>query len=307
MHPSLNVTRLLGMAVLAVTCAGAAAVAAAPTTIRLFPAKAPGEMGDIAPEKDNTPPDGKKPGVLMVTNVSEPSLTLFPAASDKGNGAAVIIAPGGGYRFLSWDLEGEEIARDFNAQGVTAFVLKYRVPLRTFDPGAKLPLMDAQRAVSLVRSRAKEWGVNPDKIGLLGFSAGGNLAAKAAAQYEHRAYEAIDAIDQVSCRPDFSVLIYPGGIKDGQDPTRLAPEYAPNAKTPPTFLAVASDDKGCVDDTVLYFMAAKAAGVKSELHVYTQGGHGFGARAPRVGVTASWPTRCAEWMRTVGILPTAAR
>src|SRR5579872_4857494 len=169
--------RPLLMLLAAAMLAGAALADSSPTVVRLWPGKAPGDQGDVAAEKNNVPPDGKKTGVLMVTNVSEPSLTLFPAPKDKATGTSVIIAPGGGYRFLSWDLEGEEVARAFNQHGVTAFILKYRVPLGPSDPDAKLPLMDGQRAVSLVRSRASEWGLDPHRVGLLGFSAGGNLAA----------------------------------------------------------------------------------------------------------------------------------
>lgn len=297
--------RAVTLAALAVACA-VAPVLAASAPIPLFPAKAPGEQGPVEAEKFILPPDGKKPDVQRLTNVSEPSLTVFPAAADRANGTALIIAPGGGYSILAWDLEGEEVARRFNDFGVTTFLLKYRVPLRSHDPQAQLPLMDAQRAVSLVRSRAKEWGVDPKKVGLLGFSAGGNLAAHTSTQYEQRAYPAADAIDQVSCRPDFTVLIYPWKLLDPKDHAQLAPRLKVTANTPPTFVAVAADDKLCVDDAVRYWQELKTAGVKNELHVYNNGGHGFGLR-PRAGAAASWPERCAEWLRTVGVLPPTSR
>jgi acetyl esterase/lipase len=185
---------------------------------------------------------------------------------------------------------------------VTAFVLKYRVPTRSFDSGNRLALMDAQRAVSLVRSRAKEWELDPAKIGFLGFSAGGHLGARLENSGDDRAYPAADESDRASARPDFAVLIYPGGLTEHQDSTRLVPEVQVSAKTPPTFVAVAADDAGCADCSVRYWQALKAASVKSELHVYTSGGHGFGMR-PSAGTAATWPERAAEWLRTLRILP----
>jgi acetyl esterase/lipase len=282
----------------------AAALSAAPgparaedahPVIRLWTGKAPGEAPTSEPEKSGA----------QVTNVVDPTLTFYAAPKDHNTGAVVIIAPGGAYRFLSWDLEGTEVARKFNESGVNAFILKYRVPLGPNDPGARLPLMDGQRSISLVRNRASEWGIDPHKIGFLGFSAGGNLGAKVSNQFDHRAYDAADAVDQVSCRPDFAVLIYAGMPLDPSQPSKLPVGMAPSSQTPPTFLAVAADDNGCRPCTVQYFLAANAAGVKSELHVYTSGGHGFGLR-PRVGATATWPDRCVEWMRGIGILPGAA-
>jgi acetyl esterase/lipase len=262
-------------------------------TLRLWPGQSPGEQGPVEPEKAD--PE-------RVTNVSEPTLTIFPAPREKATGVGLIIAPGGAYQFLSWSLEGTEIARWFNNVGVTAFVLKYRVPRRSFDPGSKLPLMDAQRAVSLVRQRAKEWDLDPARIGFLGFSAGGHLGANLAGNSEQRAYEAVDEGDKTSCRPDFTVLIYPGGLLDPKDPARLAPEMHLSRSTPPTFIAVAADDKGCTESSLRYFQALQATAVPSELHVYAGGGHGFGIR-PRAGVSATWTDRCADWLRTIKILP----
>lgn len=270
--------------------------------IRLFPGAAPGEQGAIDPEQHQLPPAGSRGGIHKVTNVSEPALAHFPAPREKATGAALVVAPGGGYSFLSWDLEGEEIARWFNQVGVTVFVLKYRVPRRTFDAANRLPLMDAQRAVSLVRHRAKEWGIDPQRIGLLGFSAGGHLTAHASTHFDRRAYSATDAIDQVSCRPDFAVLIYPGGLLDRTDPTKLAPEMRVSASTPRSFIAVAGDDNGCLAPSIRYWSALRSAGVDAELHVYAGGGHGFGLRE-RAGTAATWPDRCADWMRVSGFLP----
>jgi acetyl esterase/lipase len=272
------------------------------TPIRLWPGKAPGEQGEIPPEKATPPADGKDPVIQQLTNVSDPSLAVFPAPADKANGTALIVAPGGGYNFLAWDHEGEQIARWFNGAGVTAFVLKYRVPRRSHDPDTLLPLMDAQRAVSIVRHRAAEWKIDPQKIGMVGFSAGANLAVNASNHADRRAYEAMDEADRASCRPDFAVLIYPGGLLDRQDHTRLAAAMQPSKETPPSFVAVASDDRGSAEGSIRYFLALREAGVKSELHVYAGGGHGFGIRA-RAGAAATWPERCVDWMRGLGFLP----
>jgi acetyl esterase/lipase len=271
------------------------------STIRLWSGKAPGEQAAIEPEKE-TRAAGNPNEVQRVTNVSDPVLAVFPAPAEKRTGAAIIIAPGGAYQFLSWAHEGEEIARWYNGQGVTAFVLKYRVPTRAHDPGNRLALMDAERSVSLVRSRAKEWGVDPAKIGFLGFSAGGHLGVNLEVNWKQRAYDAADAADQVSARPDFVILIYPGGMMDKSDPTKIAATMRPTADTPPTFLAVAADDKGCAEPTVRYFLALREVGVPSEMHVFASGGHGFGMRAS-AGTASTWPQRSADWLRTISVLP----
>lgn len=269
--------------------------------IRLFVGAAPGEQGPIEAEQHTLPPAGSKGGIHKIINVSEPALSVFAAPREKANGTALIVAPGGGYSFLSWDLEGTEIARRFNQEGATVFVLKYRVPKRSFDPTNRLPLMDAQRAISLVRHRAKEWGIEVNRIGFLGFSAGGHLAAHVSTNSDQRAYSATDAVDAVGCRPDFAVLIYPGGLLDKADPAKLAKEMRVSAETPRSFIAVAGDDKGCLDPSIRYYSALRAAGVSAELHVYAGGGHGFGLRE-RAGTAATWPDRCADWMRASGLL-----
>ncbi|MGV3722064.1 MAG: alpha/beta hydrolase [Actinomycetota bacterium] len=288
----MKLQRLLTLTALLFACSAPAQAAPETPVVRLWADNAPGEQGAIAPEESTG---------ARVTNVSVPTLTVFAPEKGKATGVAVIIAPGGAYQFHSWEMEGTEIARWFSDRGVTSFVLKYRVPRRSFDPDNKLPLMDAQRAVSLVRSRAKEWGVDPQKIGMLGFSAGGHLAANASNNPDRRAYPVADEIDQVSCRPDFAVLIYPGALLKRDDPSQLAPEMRVSAATPPTFVAVAADDKGCADCSVRYWQAVKAAGVKSELHVYATGGHGFGMR-PRAGNAATWPQRTYDWLQGIGIL-----
>ncbi len=276
---------------------------APPTTFDLWPARPPGEAGTIGAEQAKTQDRGGKPVVVNLTNVSVPTLAVYPAARDRNSGVAVVVCPGGGYTNLAWDHEGEQVAAWLNSVGVTAALLKYRVPRREGTPANQPPpqaLMDAQRAIGLVRSRAAEWEVDPGKVGILGFSAGGHLAAWASTNAEKRTYEPVDAADKLSCKPDFAVTIYPGGmLKRGTD--QLSPEIRVASDTPPTFLAVASDDKGSIESTVLYYLALERAGVAAELHVYETGGHGFGLR-PTGKNSATWPARCEDWMRDRGLI-----
>jgi acetyl esterase/lipase len=237
---------LLGLSVAVVLAYGAAGRGAEkPLTLDVWPGKPPGDKGDVGAEKV----EGSKPGaapVKRITNVSRPTLTVFKPAKDKDTGAAILVAPGGGYNILAWDLEGEEVAAWLNTIGVTGVVLKYRVPRREGTPkGAPPPqaLMDAQRAMSLVRSKAGEWGLDPKRIGMLGFSAGGHLTAWTSTNFDKRAYEPMDEVDKVSCRPDFAVLLYPGYLV-ARDKDELSPEIRVTKTTPPAFFAHAGDD-GC--------------------------------------------------------------
>ncbi len=302
---------ILGFCLVAPFLAVAPARAAddAPAKFDLWPGKPPGESGVTGPEQAKTQDRAGRAVVTSLTNVSAPTLTVYPAPRDKNTGVAVVVCPGGGYTNLAWDHEGEQVAAWLNSIGVTAALLKYRVPRREGTPRDQPPpqaLMDAQRAMGLVRSKAKGWDVDPGKVGILGFSAGGHLAAWASTDSEKRSYEPVDDADKLGSKPDFAVTIYPGGLlKRGTD--QLSPEIRVTSDAPPTFLAVASDDRGSVDSTVLYYLALKRAGVPAELHVYESGGHGFGLR-PTGKNAATWPARCEEWMRDRGLLkPTAAK
>jgi acetyl esterase/lipase len=273
-----------------------------PAVLNVWPGKVPGETGDIGPEKLQEPRPGQKK-VERLTNVSKPTLTVYRPAKDRDTGAAVVIAPGGGYSILAWDLEGVEVARWLNSIGVTGIVLKYRVPRRPGQPRNKPPLgplQDAQRAISLVRSKASDWGIDPNRIGMLGFSAGGHLTASTATNFDKRAYEPVDAVDEVSCRPDFAVLVYPAYLADRKTLT-LNPEIRVSAKTPPCFLVQASNDPIPAENSVAMYLALKKAKVPSELHIYTRGGHGFGLR-PSKDPCSTWPARCGQWMQSQGIL-----
>ncbi|HEX3658473.1 MAG TPA: alpha/beta hydrolase [Pirellulales bacterium] len=276
----------------------------------------PGEVLNVWPDKAPNEPDkipeeahamGKTGESERIENVSQPTLAIYRPAADANNGAALLIAPGGGYRMLAWNKEGLEIAQWANSLGMTAVVLKYRVPRRSDQPasGAPLqPLQDAQRALSMIRSRASNWGINPKKIGMIGFSAGGSLTANLSTNSEKRAYPAIDAIDQTSCRPDFAVLIYAGGIVD-KETGKLSPQFQVTKQTPPMFFAVAGDDLSAADNSIKLYQAERAAGLPAELHVYARGGHGFGLRAAAGSGAVTWPTACQVWLRDIGMLPSA--
>jgi acetyl esterase/lipase len=274
-------------------------IAADPPAINVWPGKVPGETKEIGPEEFRPPQPNQKADVKRLTNVSQPTLTMFQPANGKRNGTGLIICPGGGYSILAWDLEGTEVAEWLNSLGVTAFVLKYRVPRREGDTANKLPLMDGQRAVSLVRSKASDYGLDPQRIGILGFSAGGNLAAGVCLRYGERPYEKLDAIDDISCRPDFGVLVYTAYLVDNDG--KLKPEYQPTSDSPPMFFAHALDDRITPDSSIALTRALKAVGVKAELHVYDSGGHGFGLRKSEFPVH-TWPARCGEWLAHRGLL-----
>lgn len=266
-----------------------------PELIQLWPGQAPGETAPGGEDKM------EKGGVV---NVTRPTLAVYRPAKDKDTGAAIVVAPGGGYRMLAITHEGTDVASWLTSIGVTAVLLRYRVPRRPDDAEDKLPLQDAQRAVSLVRSKAAEWGVDSARIGFLGFSAGGHLTANVSTNYDRRAYDAIDDADKASCRPDFAVLVYPGGILDKQDKTKLRDQIRVSKDTPPSFLVVSTDDNGSAPGTLVLYQALRAAGVAAELHVYATGGHGYGMRKMDKPC-ATWPLRCEEWLRSRGLLKTA--
>ncbi|MDX1948117.1 MAG: alpha/beta hydrolase [Pirellulaceae bacterium] len=267
--------------------------AAEPEVLSLWPKDPPGES-PMGPEAEMPARPGQKGNVIRLTNINRPTLTVY--RPEKPNGAAVIICPGGGYSILAWDLEGTEVAEWLNKLGVTGIVLKYRVPAK--EPRTA-PQQDVQRAVALVRSKRDQWQLDPERIGVLGFSAGGNLAARACLQYSKRLYDAVDAADQASCRPDFGVLIYPAYLAD--DAGQLKPEFAPTSQAPPIFFAHAYDDGVKAENSIALFLALKQAKVPAELHVYSTGGHGFGLR-PSEHPVSTWPDRCRDWLVRSGVL-----
>ena len=281
--------------------------AGGPKQIPLWPNGAPGEKGDIGVEADTTKPNGDLVAgrrVIRLGNVSVPTLAVYQPDPAKKTGAAVVVFPGGGYNILAMDLEGTEVCEWLNSIGVTGVLVKYRVPARKGLPRYAAPLQDAQRALGLVRTHAAEWGIDPHRVGVLGFSAGAHLSAALSNNYESRVYPALDTADQANCRPDFAVLVYPGGLTQRETADKLGPEVTPSAKTPPTFLVQAEDDPVRVENSLLYFQALKTAKVPAEMHLYAKGGHGYGLRATENPVTR-WPALVEAWMRGLGVLPAA--
>jgi acetyl esterase/lipase len=267
--------------------------------IPLWPDRAPGETNTVSTERDTSKPGERLVAgqpVIRLGNVSQPSLTLYRPEAGKDNGAAVLVCPGGGYSILAWDLEGTEVCDWLNSIGVTGVLLKYRVPKR--EQG---PLQDAQRALGLVRHRAKEFGLDPHRIGVLGFSAGGNLCAELSANCGGRAYPAVDDADAASCRPDFQILIYPAYLVQKEEPGKISPQVAVTTNTPPAFIVMAADDPVHVENALVYTLALRQSKVPVELHVFPTGGHGYGLRRTKEPIT-TWPDRAADWMKSRGWL-----
>ena len=287
-------------------CIVSRARAAEPIVIDVWPGKAAeDDTSTIGEEKWLDPRPGDK-WQKWVTNVTRPTLTIYRPPHDKDNGAAALICPGGGYHALMWDLEGEEVAAWLNSLGMTGIILKYRCPRRAGEIEAvppSGPLKDAQRAISLVRSKATDWNIDPRRIGMIGFSAGGHLVGATATNFSHRSYKPVDDIDRVSCRPDFGIMAYPGYFYQ-IDKQRLSPTVHVVSDVPPVFFVHASDDPvngSEVENSVMFYLALKRAGVPCELHVYASGGHGFGVRQNN-GPCSGWTKVAAEWLARSGIL-----
>jgi acetyl esterase/lipase len=230
-------------------------------------------------------------------------MTVY-SPNGKNTGAAVVVFPGGGYNCLAIDLEGTEICDWLTSRGITAVLLKYRVPTpRREAYGASLPaLEDAQRTLGLVRFHAAGWHINPNKIGVIGFSAGGHMVAATSTHFNKRSYPAVDAADQESCRPDFAIACYPGHLWGGDEDLNLNPNVPVTTNTPPTFLLQAEDDHvDGVEQSLVYYIALKNAGIPVEMHLYAQGGHGFGLRPTKFPITR-WPQLVETWLRTIGMI-----
>jgi acetyl esterase/lipase len=297
--------RCVPWALLLIVANALAVSAAEPLVVDLWPGKAPGDVGIKGEEYSRVyeSPILKGP-TRLITNVTRPSITVYSPPKEKNNGTAMLICPGGGYHDLFWELEGEEVAAWLNSRGMTGIILKYRCPRRPGDIKGEPPLgpqIDAQRAVSLVRSRAEEWGIHPGRIGMVGFSAGGHLALATAAGFEKRKYEAIDDIDKTSCRPDFAVCCYSGYLKV-KDKDEIPPGIKLAARTPPVMLLHSSDDKiSEPENSVLMYLALKRAGISAELHVYSTGDHDFGVRQ-NDKLPSSWTGLCERWLRSHQLL-----
>ena len=268
-------------------------------SILLFPQGAFGETTKLVEKSSSEGDTVGDATVLRVTNVSEPTITIYPAPEEHATGTAMIVCPGGGYQILAYDLEGTEICDWLNEIGITAVLLKYRVPRRTGLQKHEAPLQDVQRALSYVRSKAEELNVSPNHIGVMGFSAGAHLATMASTHFAERTYPATDDIDKVSCRPDFCLLVYPAYL-DGET-FKLAPEIKISSQIPPTMMVQAEDDKAYVNSSLFYYYALKEAGVPAWLHLYSKGGHGYGLRDTGASVN-EWPNRAEDWFRELGFI-----
>jgi acetyl esterase/lipase len=247
-----------------------------------------------------------------VRNVSRPTLTVY-SPKDGNTGAAVVVFPGGGYQVLAIDLEGTEVCDWLTAKGITCVLLKYRVPRSgpswqpdcrcRINPKPQPALQDAQRAMGLVRLHAAEWRIDPHKVGVLGFSAGGHLVAAISNEFRQRSYRVLDAADQESCRPDFAVALYPGHLwVPGRGRLGFNPDLHVTRTTPPTFLLQAETDSvDNVNQALAYYVALKDAGVPVEMHLFTDGGHAFGLRRTKDPIT-EWPDLVEKWLRTIGVI-----
>ena len=283
------------------------------TQVPIWPGTAPDAQPSAAPEAAGTVEQNHVAGRpwTYVSNVSQPTMTVY-SPQGKNTGAAVIVFPGGGYNILAIDLEGTEVCDWLNGKGITCVLLKYRVPDSGPHhdpncrceryPAAPLALEDAQRTVSLVRSRAREWQIDAHKVGVLGFSAGGHLSVAVSTHFTERAYKPVDSIDKESCRPDFAVVLYPGHLWSDEKKFELNPDIQVTQNTPPTFLLQAADDPvDNVNNTLVYYIALKNAHVPTELHLYAHGGHAFGLRRTEQPIT-EWPALVERWLRTIGMV-----
>ncbi|MCB1099739.1 MAG: alpha/beta hydrolase [Verrucomicrobiae bacterium] len=273
--------------------------------INIWPNQPPGEPREIGEEQDMTKDTdsliaGRR--IIKLGNVTTPQAHVYLAPEAKRSGASVVICPGGGFSILAWDLEGTEVAQWLNELGITAIVLKYRVPTRDQNPMWMAPAQDTQRAVSIARHHAGDWHLDPDKVAVLGFSAGGAAAIKTALA-EQRYYDPVDAADAEACRPNRAILIYSGGLPADPDKTSDAkPERIDRVKpsSPPMFLAHAFDDFVPVEGTARLMLELKKANVPSELHIYDAGGHGYGLRKRDDLPVTTWTAPCEAWLRRAG-------
>jgi acetyl esterase/lipase len=289
--------------VAALVVSSAAFLAAQQQTLPIWPNGNPEPSNITGPEYDPTTDanrivSGKV--TIRYTNVSHPTLAIFPADSAKNTGAGAVVFPGGGYDHLAYNIEGTEVCDWLNSIGVNCAVLKYRVPEKGRFPDNAEDLEDAQQAMRIVRSHAREWHIDPDRIGVVGFSAGGNLAALLSTHFDYQGKNV--PASAVSARPDFQIVIYPGGIRARGPDGKLDPTFKPTPQVPPTLLVQAENDNVAhVETSLVYFQALKDAGIPAELHIYTEGGHGFGLRPTALPISR-WPQLAETWLHTTQIL-----
>jgi acetyl esterase/lipase len=273
------------------------------TQIPIWPKGAPGAKVNLPAEVDTTTSKDNliagKP-LMRLGNVLNPTVTLYQPTS-RPTGAAIVVFPGGGYHILAMDLEGTEVCDWLTNSGIACVILKYRVPDSGPYPKSSAALQDAQRAVGLVRSHASEWHIDPNRIGVLGFSAGAHLAAALSTHYDQRLYDAVDSADSLSCRPDFAVIVYPGYLAIAEENFAPNAEIHPTGKAPPSFIVQSEDDPVHIENSTVYFLALKNAKVPAELHIYADGGHGWGLRPTNQPVT-HWPKLVETWLHTIHVI-----
>jgi acetyl esterase/lipase len=275
-----------------------------PMVVDVWPGETPGDIGIPGEEKTRVYQSAIVGPTKLITNVTKPTLTIYPPPRETNTGTAVVICPGGGYWDLFWEIEGEEVAAWLNSIGVTGIILKYPVPRRPGEARTDPPVgpqLDAQRAMSIVRSRAAEWKIDPTRIGIIGFSAGGHLALATAIGFAHRTYPRIDATDDVSCRPDFAILCYSGFLK-AKEKDEIWPGLQIPPNTPPVLLTHASDDKiSNSEHSAIMYLALQRAGVPAELHIFNSGNHDFGVRQNEK-LPASWTGLAVKWLHSLDLL-----
>jgi acetyl esterase/lipase len=278
------------------------------TTIPLWPNGVP-EPYTGGPEVETTKPTDHlvagKP-VSRLGNIGSPNLAFYPAPAAHNTGASVVVFPGGGYRILAYDLEGTEVCTWLNSIGVNCVLVKYRVPFDKKFPDNTADLEDAQQVMRITRSHAVEWKLDPHKIGVLGFSAGGHLVVILSNHSDFVRPGASASEAGVSARPDFVIAIYPAYLAEAPALTQLAKGIDPTTNTPPTFLLQAEDDPVHVENVLVYEQALKQLKVPSELHVYAEGGHGYGLRPTSLPVT-HWPLLVEIWLNTIKVLPVTSK
>ena len=275
-----------------------------PRGLRVWPELAPGDKGDLPNEIDSTKPtDGLVAGqrVIRLANVQIPTLTIYQSSPENRTGAAVLVCPGGGYNILAMDLEGTETCQWLNSIGVTAALLKYRVPRREGRQPHEAPLQDAQRALNTLRSQSGELGIDPKRIGCLGYSAGGNLCGLLSTRFSKRTYDRIDAIDELIPRPDFCMLIYPAYLIDSKDRSKLAEMFQIPPDAPPMFLTMAQDDPLGCENVLVPAMELNRLKIPFGLHLFPSGGHGYGHRQTGKP-SAQWIDQATAWLRERGYL-----
>ncbi|HUN83988.1 MAG TPA: alpha/beta hydrolase [Terracidiphilus sp.] len=279
------------------------------TQVPIWPGAAPDPQPVKGPEKATVETDlvAGEPWTA-IENVAQPTMMVY-APKENNTHVAVVVFPGGGYEILAIDLEGSEVCDWLVTRGITCVLLKYRVPASRSAPNwgaypqSSMALEDAQRTMGLVRLHSAEWHIDPQKIGVLGFSAGGHLVAAISTHFEHRLYTPVDSADKLSCRPDFAVALYPGHLRIDENTFTLNPNVPVTSQTPPTFLLQAENDHvDNVNDSLVYYIALKNAGVPVEMHLYAQGGHAFGLRRTQFPIT-DWPALVETWLRTIGMVP----